>query len=177
MKRAFIFIAVVIMMASCGTTRKARQTETNVADSTRTSAAIEVATHKMVDTTKTESGKVTVVEIEFYEPTNTGADSAKVSPTIVVQDDGIHIDNAVNVKTVKTAVIETTATENKTKYESQSANAEIDSVSVINESSESTVDETPVESPAGHNIKTSLWIVLAIVVVILVLVLILKFRK
>lgn len=66
MKRVFFFFFVALMLASCASTRKIQETTTSVSvDST---SVRETATHeseKVIDTTRTEHGKVVITEIIF----------------------------------------------------------------------------------------------------------------
>jgi len=179
MKRIILFIALVIMMASCATTKKVAQANIKSDDTTTVSASIDAASHVVVDTTKTDSGKITIVEIEFYEPTTPVADSTTPvvpdNPTIVIKDDGIHIDNAANVKAVKTTTIESNSTESGETHIDRAITASVDSSNVSVTSGEYNEDETPVENPNGKNVKTSIGLILGILIAIIVLVLIIWF--
>lgn len=67
MKRSFTLIVILLLIASCGTTRKAvESTQSVITDSTATTQEIKNATKKTVDTTRTEHGKITITEIEFF---------------------------------------------------------------------------------------------------------------
>ena len=69
MKNRIIFIALLAFLASCGATKKAiKTTETHI-DSLTIAKVVSEQTKKMVDTTRTEHGKVTITEIEFFQPT------------------------------------------------------------------------------------------------------------
>lgn len=66
MKRVFLFIALALMLASCASTRKIQETTTSVSvDSTSVKETARHETEKVVDTTRTEHGKVVIMEIIF----------------------------------------------------------------------------------------------------------------
>ena len=69
MKNRIIFIALLAFLASCGATKRAiKTTETHI-DSLTFAKVVSEQTKRMVDTTRTEHGKVTITEIEFFQPT------------------------------------------------------------------------------------------------------------
>lgn len=177
MKRIIAFIALIVLMVSCGITKKAIYTESHASDSTSMSATVDVASQVIVDTTKTASGKVTVVEIEFYEPENTSpvTDSTKTATSghsVVISGDDIRIDNASRVKMVKTTTIETSSTDKGESRIDRTATASVDSVSVSVSGDEYNEDEIPVASPNGKNLKATVGLILGVVIAIIVLVLI-----
>lgn len=54
---------------SCGTARKVQQTKQEVRiDSTAIAKEANAKTDKFVDTTRTQHGKITITEIDFYPP-------------------------------------------------------------------------------------------------------------
>lgn len=66
MKRVFFFIVVALMLASCASTRKIQ--ESTAAVTVDSASVKETATHeseKVIDTTRTEHGKVVITEIIF----------------------------------------------------------------------------------------------------------------
>ena len=69
MKKIITFIALLVLLASCGATKKAIKTTETQLDSLTVAKAVSEQTEKVVDTTRTEHGKVTITEIEFFPPT------------------------------------------------------------------------------------------------------------
>lgn len=66
MKRVFFFIVVALMLASCASTRKIQETTTSVSvDSVSVKETAKHESEKVVDTTRTEHGKVVITEIIF----------------------------------------------------------------------------------------------------------------
>lgn len=66
MKRVFFFIVVALMLASCASTRKIQETTASVSvDSTSVKETAKHESEKVVDTTRTEHGKVVITEIIF----------------------------------------------------------------------------------------------------------------
>lgn len=69
MKKIITFIALLVLLASCGATKKAIKTTETQLDSLTVAKAVSEQTEKVVDTTRTEHRKVTITEIEFFPPT------------------------------------------------------------------------------------------------------------
>ena len=66
MKRVFLFIALALMLASCASTRKIQETTKAVSvDSVSVKETTKHESEKVVDTTRTEHGKVVITEIIF----------------------------------------------------------------------------------------------------------------
>lgn len=69
MKKVLAFVLGLVLLASCSATRKATKAKESQLDSTAVAKEVTEQTEKVVDTTRTEHGKVTITEIEFYPPT------------------------------------------------------------------------------------------------------------
>lgn len=69
MKKIITFIALLVLLASCGATKKAIKTTETQLDSLTVAKVVSEQTEKVVDTTRIEHGKVTITEIEFFPPT------------------------------------------------------------------------------------------------------------
>lgn len=69
MKKILPLALVLLFLASCGTARKIQQDkkETQV-DSTATAKDALHKSERVIDTTRTEYGKITITEVEFYPP-------------------------------------------------------------------------------------------------------------
>ena len=66
MKRVLFFIVVALMLASCASTREIQETTASVSvDSTSIKETARHESEKVVDTTRTEHGKVVITEIIF----------------------------------------------------------------------------------------------------------------
>lgn len=64
-------LALLTLLTSCGATKKATKAKEVQLDSVAVAKIMTERTEKVVDTTRTEHGKVTITEIEFYPPTAT----------------------------------------------------------------------------------------------------------
>lgn len=69
MKKVLALVLGLVLLASCSATRKATKAKESQLDSTAVVKEVTEQTEKVVDTTRTEHGKVTITEIEFYPPT------------------------------------------------------------------------------------------------------------
>lgn len=155
MKKTIMLIALLVVLASCGATKKAiKTTETHIDSLTITKVSSE-QTQKMVDTTRTEHGKVTVTEIEFFPPTeveqsqqehNKSKDSDsnisnklnKTQPTATASVDLSNIGKVQGaVKSIKQTVIESDVEEKGESKESSESN-ENERVATVTKATEST---------------------------------------
>jgi hypothetical protein len=69
MKKIVAPVLGLVLLASCGTARKVQQTKQEVRiDSTAIAKEANAKTDKFVDTTRTQQGKITITEIDFYPP-------------------------------------------------------------------------------------------------------------
>ncbi|GAE14579.1 hypothetical protein JCM6292_737 [Bacteroides pyogenes JCM 6292] len=66
-----LWIVLLVLLTSCSATKKATRTKEMQLDSVAVAKEVTERTEKVVDTTRTEHGKVTITEIEFYPPTTT----------------------------------------------------------------------------------------------------------
>ena len=133
MKKIIALVWAFALLVSCGTARKIQQTKQEVRiDSTAIAKEANAKTDKFVDTTRTQHGKVTITEIEFYPPlpddavdTTGVADSSKPekassplrdNPANVNLQDVGNIKGA--VKSIKQTVIESDVEEKGESKES-----------------------------------------------------------
>lgn len=78
MKKTIFALIASIVLASCGTSRKAARDKTeHVIDSTGTAITRNESSDTFVDTTRTQTGEIVITEIEFYPPDMEDADSSK----------------------------------------------------------------------------------------------------
>ena len=155
MKKTIILIALLVVLASCGATKKAiKTTETHI-DSLTFAKVVSEQTQRMVDTTLTEHGKVTITEIEFFPPTeieqpqqehNKPKDSDseaanklnKIHPTTTTSVDLENVGKVQGtVKSIKQTVIESDI-EEKGKSEESSESNENESAATLTKTTEST---------------------------------------
>ena len=155
MKKTIMFIALLVVLASCGATKKSiKTTETHI-DSLTFAKVVSEQTKRMVDTTRTEHGKVTITEIEFFQPTeieqpqqehNKPKDSdskaanklKKTQPTTTTSVDLSNVGKVQGaVKSIKQMVIESNVEENGKSKESSESN-ENESASTVIKTAEST---------------------------------------
>lgn len=155
MKKIITFIALLVMLASCGATKKAIKTTETQLDSLTVAKAVSEQTEKVVDTTRTEHGKVTITEIEFFPPTeieqpqpepdkpkdsdNKVADEPKkTQPTTTASVDLANVGKVQGaVKSIKQTVIESDV-EEKGKSEESSESNETESAATVTKTTEST---------------------------------------
>lgn len=71
MKKVIAIVLELALLTSCGATKKATKAKEVQLDSVAVAKVMTERTEKVVDTTRTEHGKVTITEIEFYPPTAT----------------------------------------------------------------------------------------------------------
>lgn len=71
MKKVIAIILGLALLTSCGAAKKATKAKEVQLDSVAVAKVMTERTEKVVDTTRTEHGKVTITEIEFYPPTAT----------------------------------------------------------------------------------------------------------
>lgn len=155
MKKIITFIALLVMLASCGATKKAIKTTETQLDSLTVAKVVSEQTEKVVDTTRTEHGKVTITEIEFFPPTeieqpqpepdkpkdsdNRVADEPKkTQPTTTASVDLANVGKVQGaVKSIKQTVIESDV-EEKGKSEESSESNETESAATVTKTTEST---------------------------------------
>lgn len=155
MKKIITFIALLVMLASCGATKKAIKTTETQLDSLTVAKVVSEQTEKVVDTTRTEHGKVTITEIEFFPPTeieqpqpepdkpkdsdNRVADEPKkTQPTTTASVDLANVGKVQGaVKSIKQTVIESDV-EEKGKSEESSETNETESAATVTKTTEST---------------------------------------
>lgn len=154
MKKIITFIALLVMLASCGATKKAIKTTETQLDSLTVAKVVSEQTEKVVDTTRTEHGKVTITEIEFFPPTeieqpqpepdkpkdsdNKIADEPKkTQPTTTASVDLANVGKVQGaVKSIKQTVIESDV-EEKGKSEESSESNETESAATVTKTTES----------------------------------------
>ncbi|WP_195241636.1 hypothetical protein [Odoribacter laneus] len=182
MKKIIALVWVLALLVSCGTARKVQKTQQEVRiDSTATTKETNVKTDKFVDTTRTQHGKVTITEIEFYPPTpgiavdTTGAaDSSKPeraskplpgNPANVNLQDVGNIKGA--VKSIKQTVIESDV-EEKGENKESSESKETESAANVGRN-ETNVQQSQEPTPAPYRWRYIFYISLIAVAILLYL--------
>ncbi|MDL2303207.1 hypothetical protein LJC28_02315 [Dysgonomonas sp. OttesenSCG-928-D17] len=150
-KIAFILLCIFVAIG-CSTTKKATKTSESTQLSSESQESQHSSSEKFVDTTKTESGKITITEIEFYPPIanneSTGSnEKPKANNVLGLSLPNIgSMDNAA-IKSIKQTTIES---ESESKGESnESSSTENIKSEAISENTEKTakVDESPAPDP------------------------------
>lgn len=173
MKKIIAFIALLIVLASCGTTKKLQTTHTSFADSTATSSSAAQKVEKIIDTTRTDNKKITITEIEFYPPsvddepkfgmdtTTKDNDTSTVKETHDKPKDepkgkpARNADVAVlnfgnvkgTVKSIKQTVIESNVEERGESKESSESEEAENATSMTQAELKEEIDETPTADP------------------------------
>ena len=139
---------LLLLMASCAATRQnAQSTSTNKSLTEKTEGQ-STKTEKVVDTTKTENGKITITEIEFYPLVDSEELQDKANATTTVQSPkqsnvaGVNLSNVGNIKNAAIKSIKQTTIEKSSEQKGESK-----------ESSESKVEQK--EAVATKNDQTS----------------------
>lgn len=169
MKRIVPFLILLCLLTSCGTARKVVRSDVNMSDSTAISVVKESLTTTMIDTTKSASGETTIIEIEFFDPaTIKDTTSPATPPVITIDGDGIRIDNADNIKSVKATKTKTETVVSGATIEHHEESAKLDSVVVDAMTAEYHEETTPVEPSPGRRIKATILIIVATIIATLI---------
>lgn len=72
MKNLLLLLLVTCILSSCASTRKSVQTSCTTDTSIDKADSQTTRSEKAIDTTKTEDGKITIIEIEFFPNINNG---------------------------------------------------------------------------------------------------------
>lgn len=152
MKNIFIFILCMLMVA-CASTKKSTQ---NIKETANVLAQVDEshsAAEKFIDTTKTESGKITITEIEFYPPNaNEPPQGNKESPKSTSNVSGLSLPNVGNIgnasiKSIKQTTIEKRS-EQKGKSNESSESEKIQSAVIATKSNQtSQIQTSPAPDP------------------------------
>lgn len=164
MKKIILPLLFCFFMVSCASTRKSVHTSCTSVTNTESSENSNQKTESVVDTTKTESGKITITEIEFYPPTNdltdgedtvnniTTSDETKVKNSKATNVGDIYLPNVGSIKNAAIKSIKQTTIESELEQKGESKETnESDkskSESIISKTSQFGVEEiTPAPDP------------------------------
>lgn len=185
MKKIITFIALLVLLASCGATKKAIKTTETQLDSLTVAKAVSEQTEKVVDTTRTEHGKVTITEIEFFPPTEIEQpqpepdkpkkkdkpkdyEPKKTQPPTTASVDLSNVGKVQGaVKSIKQTVIESDVEEKGESKESSESN-ETESAATVTKATEST-DKQQEPTPDPYRWRYIFFIALLGVAVLLYL--------
>lgn len=167
MKKVLALVLGLVLLASCSATRKATKAKESQLDSTAVVKEVTEQTEKVVDTTRTEHGKVTITEIEFYPPTTIeqpqgelAKDSGKKAtdepkqtepqptpkPTASVDLDNIGKMQGV-VKSIKQTVIETDVEQKGESKESSESKESESAATVLKNETNTEKQQEPTPDP------------------------------
>lgn len=139
-------------MAACATTKKSTQIKETANMAAQKSESATTNFEKLIDTTKTDKGKITITEIEFYPPAASDAQPGDKASPPGTNVSGLNLSNVGNIgnaaiKSIKQTTIETDSEKKGESKESSSAtNVKNEAVSANTEKA-AKVDVTPVPDP------------------------------
>jgi hypothetical protein len=178
MKRhVFMAALVILMMSGCGVSRRVvKQDHSESRDSTHVEAVKTDSKDIFIDTTKTESGKVTITEITFFPDAGKQSDTTANVP---VENDnnapielelpgGGKVKGKGSIQSVRQTVIETMTEEKGESRETEKSEESESHTSVaaaVNDSSQ----EKVTEAPKPNHLKYAFYILALAVVVLMYL--------
>jgi hypothetical protein len=161
-----ILLPLILCLCACASTRKNVQTTSEsevVQESTATQSA---KTEKMVDTTKTESGKIILTEIEFYPPTVIEAHKDTTARQMQSINNIGDIKGA-TIKSIKQTIIESHSEQNgKSREASETDGKQSEAILVKNEQ---TIHQDVSPAPDPYRWRYIFYILVLISVVLLYL--------
>lgn len=161
MKNVFLILMVMFLM-SCGASKKTVMTNEMKLDSLTVVNTASGQTEKYIDVTSVEKGKITVTEIEFFEPQN-------VTDNKVQNKQENHTypttNEQLNMKSIKHTVIETN-TEEKEESKEVVRMDEIGNVTAVEKMKEET-DEYKEPAPDPYRWRYIFFILLIVIGVFL----------
>jgi len=151
MKNVFLLILCFLMVA-CATTKKSTQIKETANTVAQKSELGKNNIEKFIDTTKTEKGKITITEFEFYPPAASDAqinDKASPIETNVSSLNLHNVDNIGNaaIKSIKQTTIEMDSQKKGESKESVFTTNEKKEVLTANTERSVEIEATPVSDP------------------------------
>ena len=155
MKRhIFMVVLVILMMSGCGVSRRVvKQEHSESRDSTHVEAVKTDSKETIIDTTKTESGKVTITEITFFPDAGNHQDTAGIAPAVhgdapmeLDLPGGGKVKGGGSIQSIRQTVIETMTEEKGESRETEKSEESENHTSVaavVTESSQEKVAEAP----------------------------------
>ena len=176
MKRhVFMAALAILMMSGCGVSRRVvKQDHSEIRDSTHVEAVKTDSKDTFIDTTKTESGKVTITEITFFPDAgkqsdttaNVPAEKDNNAPIELELPGGGKVKGNGSIQSIRQTVIETMTEEKGESRETEKSEESENHTSVaaaVNDSSQ----EKVTEAPKPNRLKYAFYI-LALAVAVLV---------
>ena len=166
---------VILMMSGCGVSRRVvKQDHSESRDSTHVEAVKTDSKDIFIDTTKTESGKVTITEITFFPDAgkqsdttaNVPAENDNNAPIELELPGGGKVKGNGSIQSIRQTVIETMTEEKGESRETEKSEESENHTSVVaavNDSSQ----EKVMEAPKPNRLKYAFYI-LALAVAVLV---------
>ena len=176
-RHLFLMILAVLLMSGCGASRRvARQTFDASRESTHIEAATATSKEILIDTTKTESGKVTITEITFApggaaDPADTagnGKPPIPDAPTEVVLPGGGKVKGNGSIQSIKQTIIESQVEQKGESREAEEREESGTATSVAADVHESS-EEKAVEAPKPNRLKYAFYILALAVCVLMYL--------
>ena len=150
-------MSLCLMVTGCGTSRNlSKHKIESVRDSSHVETSKMDKTETFTDTTKTESGKVTITEIEFIPPASDGDSLRNHAADIPATNINLHnignITNAGGVKSIRQTVIESETVQKGESRKAEESEETEKGTSVAVKTDESEVDKA-IEAPKPNRIK------------------------
>jgi hypothetical protein len=139
MKKIILILISMLVFVGCSTTKKVTETNESKQLSFESNEDNFSSSEKFVDTTKTESGKITITEIEFYPPNaNEPPPGNKESPKSTSNVSGLSLPNVGNIGNASIKSIKQTTIEKDSEKKGESK----ESSSITNVKNEATLTNT-----------------------------------
>lgn len=170
MKRLILMMSLCLMVTGCGTSCRLSKCMTeSVRDSIHVETSKTDETETFTDTSKTESGKVTITEIEFFPPAS-GGDSLGNHALVIPATDINLLDigsvaNAGAVKSIRQTVIESETVQKGESRKAEESEESKKGTSVAVKTDESVVEKV-IEAPKSNRVKYIFYLALLAVVVL-----------
>lgn len=153
MKRYIAMVAVFALLASCGTTRKVQESrQTSYADSMAVHEVEKKELSKLIDTTRSEHGKITITEIVFESPVP--LDSSMRKPYVCTEANKpttkatlANVGEFAGVRSIKQTVIESNVEKKGESKETEKQEQCTSKANAIREDSNIQIKEAPAPDP------------------------------
>lgn len=163
-------MSLCLMVTGCGTScRLSKCKIESVRDSSHVETSKTYKTETFTDTSKTESGKVTITEIEFFPPASGGDSLGNHAPVIPATDINLldigNVANAGAVKSIRQTVIESETVQKGESRKAEESEESKKGTSVAVKTDESVVEKV-IEAPKPNRVKYVFYLALLAVVVL-----------
>ena len=153
MKRYIAIVAAFALLVSCGTTRKVQESrQTSYADSMAVQEVEKKELSKLIDTTRSEHGKITITEIEFESPVP--LDSSMRKPYVCPEANKpttkatlANVGEFAGVRSIKQTVIESNVEEKGESRETEKQEQCTSKANAIRKDSNIQIKEAPAPDP------------------------------